>query len=132
LALAVPLSRFTPRVGGGSAFFVRLHYAFMKMRTPLIIASIAFSALYMAGCATDREAQTRSIRDDAALLSSTNSLPGSIYEIRIYVIQAGDTVTKIARRFGISIGDLRAMNPDMTSYRIKVGQKVKVYEKLTE
>jgi len=25
LALAVPLSRFTPRVGGGSAFFVRPH-----------------------------------------------------------------------------------------------------------
>jgi len=25
LALAVPLSRFTPRVGGGSAFFVRTH-----------------------------------------------------------------------------------------------------------
>ena len=28
MALAVPLSRFTPRVGGGSAFFVRL-LAFM-------------------------------------------------------------------------------------------------------
>src|ERR1035441_2199720 len=28
LALAVPLSRFTPRVGGGSAFFVR------QLRTP--------------------------------------------------------------------------------------------------
>src|ERR1035437_7170915 len=27
LALAVPLSRFTPRVGGGSAFFVRPHRA---------------------------------------------------------------------------------------------------------
>jgi len=26
LALAVPLSRFTPRVGGGSAFFVRQHH----------------------------------------------------------------------------------------------------------
>src|ERR1035438_2486093 len=25
LALSVPLSRFTPRVGGGSAFFVRRH-----------------------------------------------------------------------------------------------------------
>src|ERR1700759_1549317 len=25
MALAVPLSRFTPRVGGGSAFFVRAH-----------------------------------------------------------------------------------------------------------
>ena len=32
MALAVPLSRFTSRVGGGSAFFVRQHYAppFMK------------------------------------------------------------------------------------------------------
>src|ERR1035437_6516983 len=28
LALAVPLSRFTPRVGGGSAFYVRRHYVF--------------------------------------------------------------------------------------------------------
>src|ERR1035437_3740735 len=27
LALAVPLSRFTSRVGGGSAFYVRRHYA---------------------------------------------------------------------------------------------------------
>jgi len=32
LALAVPLSRFTPQVGGGSAFFVRQHYTFMKMQ----------------------------------------------------------------------------------------------------
>ena len=30
MALAVPLSRFTSRVGGGSAFYVRPHYAFMK------------------------------------------------------------------------------------------------------
>ena len=27
MALSVPLSRFTPRVGGGSAFFVRQHGA---------------------------------------------------------------------------------------------------------
>ena len=32
MALAVPLSRFTPRVGGGSAFFVRLLRAFMTIR----------------------------------------------------------------------------------------------------
>ena len=30
MALAVPLSRFTSQVGGGSAFFVRQHYTFMK------------------------------------------------------------------------------------------------------
>jgi hypothetical protein len=33
LALAVPLSRFTPRVGGGSAFYVRLHDASHNMTT---------------------------------------------------------------------------------------------------
>ena len=30
LALAVPLSRFTPRVGGGSACYVRRHYLFAR------------------------------------------------------------------------------------------------------
>ena len=29
MALAVPLSRFTSRAGGGSAFYVRHHYVFM-------------------------------------------------------------------------------------------------------
>ena len=31
MALAVPLSRFTSRVGGGSAFFVRRHYTLKNM-----------------------------------------------------------------------------------------------------
>jgi hypothetical protein len=35
LALAVPLSRFTPQVGGGSAFFVRPHY--IAMPDPITI-----------------------------------------------------------------------------------------------
>jgi Flp pilus assembly secretin CpaC len=43
LALAVPLSRFTSQVGGGSAFFVRRHSHFMKNCTPLIIAALLVS-----------------------------------------------------------------------------------------
>jgi hypothetical protein len=35
LALSIPLSRFTPRVGGGSAFYVR-HPKFMNESTPQI------------------------------------------------------------------------------------------------
>ena len=50
MALAVPLSRFTPRVGGGSAFFVRL-----IMRS--IYLSI-FAAL-LTGCAAAPESHTR-------------------------------------------------------------------------
>jgi predicted RNase H-like HicB family nuclease len=38
LALSVPLSRFTPRVGGGSAFFVRHHsHVGMKRRFTVVI-----------------------------------------------------------------------------------------------
>ena len=38
MALAVPLSRFTPRVGGGSAFFVRQHSRMWQKRTEQEIA----------------------------------------------------------------------------------------------
>jgi hypothetical protein len=48
LALAVPLSRFTPRVGGGSAFFVRQQDA-MKL-TRLFLFSVL--CLCLSGCMT--------------------------------------------------------------------------------
>ena len=37
MARSVPLSRFTSRVGGGSAFFVRHHYTLMKYTIPFIL-----------------------------------------------------------------------------------------------
>ena len=103
----------------------------MKMRYPLGVVSVALSALLMAGCATDRGAQTESLRTDTSLLSATNAVPGSIYEVRVYVIAAGDTVARIARKFQISIRALEAINPGLNSKRLKIGQKVRVYEKLT-
>jgi hypothetical protein len=57
LALAVPLSRFTPRVGGGSAFFVRQQdnqqqiHIMKKQITSLILASAV--VLVFTGCATE-------------------------------------------------------------------------------
>jgi len=86
----------------------------------------------MTGCATEREARTQGIRADASLLSITNEVPGSTYEVHVYVIQAGDTVAKIARQFQISISDFRAINPDLNPTRIKIGQEVRVYEKKKE
>jgi len=41
LALAVPLSRFTPRVGGGSAFYVDMADSPTLMKTTLILVSAA-------------------------------------------------------------------------------------------
>ena len=50
----------------------------------------------------------------------------SVTDEGVYVIASGDTVAKIARRFGLSLADLMAMNPDLVATRLKVGQKVRV------
>jgi LysM repeat protein len=50
----------------------------------------------------------------------------SANEEGVYVIASGDTVAKIARRFGLSLADLMAMNPHLVATRLKVGQKVRV------
>jgi serine/threonine protein kinase/LysM repeat protein len=66
------------------------------------------------------------IQDGAAMLSATNSPPDLITEEGVYVIASGDTVVKIAHRFGVSVADLIAMNPGLNATRIKIGQKVRV------
>jgi hypothetical protein len=60
LALSVPLSRFTPRVGGGSAFFVR-----RLMRVISTIISLAFIFAF-SGCASNslKNARPVSLRPD--------------------------------------------------------------------
>ena len=47
MALAVPLSRFTSRVGGGSAFFVRRHSHLMKIT---VITGVMAATILIAGC----------------------------------------------------------------------------------
>jgi len=49
LALAVPLSRFTSRVGGGSAFYVRQHYALMFSKLTIFALAVMLS-----GCSSVR------------------------------------------------------------------------------
>jgi len=100
----------------------------MKIRYPLAAAGVVLSALLMTGCASDRGAQAQFIRADTSLLSVTNSVPGSIYEVRVYVVTAGDTAAKIARKFQISLRDFEAINPGLNPRRLKIGQQVRVYE----
>ena len=53
MALSVPLSRFTSQVGGGSAFYVRPHYTFMKIkrlfRLQLVMVLVLLVYLLFAG-----------------------------------------------------------------------------------
>ena len=64
------------------------------------------------------------------LLSSTNAEPGECYEILVYVVRSGDTLSSISRRFGCTVKDLKVLNPGLAQSRppLKVGQKLRVRE----
>lgn len=61
-------------------------------------------------------------------LSGTNATPGSVHVLKIYVVQPGDYVARIAHSFGITAKELRRLNPEMDPIRISVGQQLRVAE----
>jgi len=74
LTMSVPLSRFTPQVGGGSAFFVRHHYTLMKNTHKHIILTIGlFAALIVRSIAASPEAEAHFVADAKAALDAKDS-----------------------------------------------------------
>jgi LysM repeat protein len=45
---------------------------------------------------------------------------------QLYAVKSGDTLTKIANDFKISLRSLRSANPTLKTDSIKVGQKLKI------
>jgi LysM domain len=68
-------------------------------------------------------------RAGAAFLFSTNAEPGSTFEIGVYVVKTGDTLVRIAAHFQTTVEGLQALNPDMKTPHISVGQQIRVYER---
>ena len=86
MALAVPLSRFTSRVGGGSAFYVRLFHLTQNMKRTLL--SLAF-VIFVSACSHKTDSDlTKS--DKAELMSfvsqkTTNAVMGFTLSTNGYV-----------------------------------------------
>jgi LysM repeat protein len=51
---------------------------------------------------------------------------GASAQYKVYVVKAGDTVSGIAVKFGVSTSDLQALNPRLSSSTLAVGAKIKV------
>lgn len=64
-----------------------------------------------------------------AFLLTTNAVPGSTFEIGVYVVQCGDTLVAIAAHFQTTTERLQVLNPNMTTTHISVGQQIRVYER---
>lgn len=66
------------------------------------------------------------------LVSIVSPVPGSTYEIRLYVVGKGDTFNSIAERFQITTSDLRVLNPTVMSHRLLIGMRLRVRERPAE
>jgi peptidoglycan endopeptidase LytF len=50
--------------------------------------------------------------------------PVTCYRGRYYTVQPGDNLYRIARRFGVSTGEIIARNPNINPYYLQVGQVI--------
>jgi LysM repeat protein len=97
----------------------------------LYIFAIFCLPLFLAGCGTNTQNIERAdeIKNGDFILSDTNAMPGSVYELHVYVIASGDSATKIAKKFEISLNDLETLNSGLQLNRLYIGQKIRVYER---
>ena len=58
--------------------------------------------------------------------TTTRKKPGRHAARRFYVVQSGDTFGTIAAKEGISVAQLGALNPGVSSNALHVGQRLRV------
>jgi len=56
--------------------------------------------------------------------------PGTTYEVRVYVVQPGDSFTTVTQRFHLSEQEFLALNPGMRTRQLKIKQRVVVHESI--
>jgi len=69
--------------------------------------------------------ETAAPRAPAATASKTGGAPVTAGPGE-YIIKAGDTFTKIAQASGVSVADIEAANPGVSSNRLQIGQKINI------
>ena len=104
---------------------------------------IGFASVLLAtGCATQSSTSstawpTTPAERELALAHSvpTNAPFGSVYEVRLYIVQSGDTLAKILGRFHLTAQEIASLNGyDGADYlrHLKVGQRLLIYERISQ
>ena len=65
-------------------------------------------------------------RVDAKSINSVNGLIDDSHEYTEYVVQHGDYLAKIAKKFGVTITGIKKMNPWIKNDAVSIGQKIKI------
>ena len=100
--------------------------------------------LLVAGCVTQKKVTATAWpstpdehRRALAHAVPTNVPFGSVYEMRVYIVQAGDTLAKILRQFHLTAEELASLNgynsPDLANLRhLRVGQRLLVNRRISQ
>ncbi len=67
---------------------------------------------------------TSSAVDTVPIAEMERKLTANKQETRTYTVQSGDTVSAIGQRHGLSIAEIKTLNPDLDESRIYVGQEI--------
>ena len=62
----------------------------------------------------------------APVVASTKPVAPAEPEYTIYVVQNGDYLAKISKKFNVTIGSIKKLNPSIKNDVIRVGQKLKI------
>ena len=69
-----------------------------------------------------------SVGDDGGGTSEATTVRENKGEIpKTYVVQAGDSLTSIADKFGISVGRIERLNPDVDAQTLNEGTELKLH-----
>lgn len=85
---------------------------------------LVLSAAVLAGCAGSNKAPISSVGSGGGFASgrATSAVPTS----GVHVVQRGDTLYSISRRYGIPVNNLLSMNNISNPSQIEVGQRIRV------
>ena len=101
------------------------------MRVPAI--GVFGLSLALAGCTTGGHlVKSADVQLGQRLTAVDDVATGATYELTVYLISEGDSLEKIARQFGVSLGDLETLNPKLDPNRLQIGQPILVRERRHE
>lgn len=91
------------------------------------LAAVTIAVLLVhSGLSHHKPAATTTTASTVVQTGTTNTQPKPRAAKKFYTVQTGDTFGTIASKEGISVTQLQALNPGVSSNALQVGQKLRV------
>ncbi len=88
---------------------------------------IGVGALVLAACGGGGDSSAKTTTTTAALATTTTVAPATTTTVpNEYIVQKGDSLGKIAKKFGVTVADLVALNGITNPDKIVEGQRLKI------